>query len=75
MRAKRITYQGRHHRTQNKYRTCSIMIINNQQVRRSNLRAIAIYQKYGFLSVGDRKNYYPVSATEREDAIVMRIQL
>ncbi|MSQ56835.1 MAG: ribosomal-protein-alanine N-acetyltransferase [Limnohabitans sp.] len=45
------------------------------EVRRSNLRAISIYQKYGFLSVGDRKNYYPVSATQREDAIVMRIQL
>jgi hypothetical protein len=37
MRAKRIIHQGRSRRTQNKYRTYIIIIINYQQVRRSNL--------------------------------------
>ncbi len=42
MRAKRINHQGLHRRTQNKYRTCIIIIINNQQVRCSNLLILFI---------------------------------
>ncbi len=41
------------------------------EVRVSNLRARAIYEKYGFRWVGERKRYYPGLGTEREDAIVM----
>ncbi|MFZ6658857.1 ribosomal protein S18-alanine N-acetyltransferase [Undibacterium sp. TJN19] len=42
------------------------------EVRRSNERAIAIYQKAGFAAIGVRKGYYPAHDNQREDAIVMR---
>lgn len=38
------------------------------EVRKSNVAAIALYQKYGFQVVGTRKNYYQ---NEREDALLM----
>lgn len=39
------------------------------EVRRSNSRAISLYQKMNFHQVGERKNYYPtVSGTE--DALI-----
>jgi len=41
------------------------------EVRRSNLAAIALYQKYGFRKVGVRKKYY----RNGEDAILMEKQL
>lgn len=41
------------------------------EVRASNRRARQIYEANGFQRVGERKRYYPLSATEREDAIVM----
>lgn len=41
------------------------------EVRVSNLRARAIYEKHGFRWVGERKRYYPCLGSEREDAIVM----
>lgn len=45
------------------------------EVRPSNARALALYRHYGFVQIGIRKNYYPTGATEREDAIVMRLVL
>lgn len=45
------------------------------EVRQSNERAIAVYDAYGFRRVGERKNYYPVSAQQREDAVVMNLRL
>lgn len=42
------------------------------EVRAGNGRAIHIYERSGFESIGRRKGYYPVSSSEREDAIVMR---
>ena len=45
------------------------------EVRQSNERAIAVYEIYGFRRVGERKNYYPVSAQLREDAVVMNLRL
>ena len=41
------------------------------EVRPSNLRAKALYERQGFESVGVRKNYYP-APEGREDALVMR---
>ena len=38
------------------------------EVRQSNLPAIALYEKYGFFKVGQRKNYYDAP---KEDAILM----
>ena len=38
------------------------------EVRESNTPAIALYEKYGFAQVGQRKNYYDLP---RENAILM----
>ncbi len=45
------------------------------EVRPSNQRALAVYQRYGFVQIGQRKGYYPAQNNTREDAIVMRFQL
>jgi ribosomal-protein-alanine N-acetyltransferase len=42
------------------------------EVRPSNVRALAVYQRYGFAGIGRRKGYYPAHEGRREDAIVMR---
>lgn len=39
------------------------------EVRQSNAPAIALYQKYGFVQYGTRRNYYE---TPREDAVLMK---
>ena len=40
------------------------------EVRISNLRAIKLYESLGFVVVGERKNYYPMT-NGRENALVM----
>ena len=45
------------------------------EVRPSNTRALAIYERYGFKQIGRRKGYYPAANQLREDAIVMRFDL
>lgn len=45
------------------------------EVRQSNLRAQSIYLRHGFRRVGERRAYYPLSATRREDAVVMSKRL
>ena len=40
-----------------------------------NQRAIQVYEAHGFQRVGLRKAYYPAGRTDREDAIVMSLQL
>ena len=45
------------------------------EVRPSNLRALAIYERYGYTRVGLRRKYYPAAGSNREDAIVMRMPL
>ena len=42
------------------------------EVRRTNEAAISLYQKYGFQTVGVRKNYYQ---NEQEDALLMTKKL
>ena len=42
------------------------------EVRASNLSAIALYEKHGFVPVGRRKNYYQ---SPREDALLMTLDL
>jgi ribosomal-protein-alanine N-acetyltransferase len=44
-------------------------------VRPSNPRAIHLYERFGFVTIGRRKNYYPAKHRSREDAIVMRLTL
>jgi ribosomal-protein-alanine N-acetyltransferase len=45
------------------------------EVRVSNARAIHVYERFGFVEIGRRKSYYPAHHGQREDAIVMRIEL
>jgi ribosomal-protein-alanine N-acetyltransferase len=45
------------------------------EVRRSNLRAQAIYLRRGFVQVGVRKGYYPAPQGQREDALVMSLEI
>jgi ribosomal-protein-alanine N-acetyltransferase len=45
------------------------------EVRPSNQRALAVYQRYGYVQIGHRKGYYPAADRKREDAIVMRFEL
>ena len=45
------------------------------EVRISNTRARQVYEQYGFKYVGTRRNYYPQSAFQREDAVVMSLAL
>ena len=45
------------------------------EVRVSNTRARAIYERYGFRHVGTRRAYYPAADATREDAVVMSLAL
>jgi ribosomal-protein-alanine N-acetyltransferase len=45
------------------------------EVRPSNHRALAIYERYGYGRIGVRRNYYPAPNNTRENAIVMRMPL
>jgi ribosomal-protein-alanine N-acetyltransferase len=45
------------------------------EVRPSNERALAVYRRYGYAEIGRRKGYYPAGPGQREDAIVMRLEL
>jgi len=42
------------------------------EVRRSNVGAIDLYEKFGFTQVGTRKNYYP---DNNEDALLYRLDI
>jgi ribosomal-protein-alanine N-acetyltransferase len=44
------------------------------EVRSSNEAGLRLYDKWGFVRIGCRKDYYP-AAQGREDAIVMRREL
>ncbi|MCY1373037.1 ribosomal-protein-alanine acetyltransferase [compost metagenome] len=45
------------------------------EVRASNAPARALYEGYGFQQVGMRRGYYPASHFQREDAVVMSLNL
>lgn len=45
------------------------------EVRVSNERAQALYRRYGFREVGQRRGYYPAGAAGRENAIVMSLPI
>jgi [ribosomal protein S18]-alanine N-acetyltransferase len=45
------------------------------EVRASNAPARSLYQRYGFQQVGLRRAYYPAGALQREDAVVMSLNL
>lgn len=45
------------------------------EVRVGNVRAHAVYERYGFRHVGTRRQYYPAAGGQREDAVVMSLAL
>ena len=45
------------------------------EARVSNLRALHVYEQYGYRRVGQRKAYYPADGGQREDAVVMSLPL
>lgn len=45
------------------------------EVRESNQRARALYQRFGFVEVSVRANYYPTLEGGREHAVVMQLPL
>jgi [ribosomal protein S18]-alanine N-acetyltransferase len=45
------------------------------EVRQSNQRAQALYQRRGFAAVGLRRGYYPNGHARREDAVVMALDV
>jgi [ribosomal protein S18]-alanine N-acetyltransferase len=45
------------------------------EVRGSNHRARDLYLSRGFAEVGLRRGYYPAAAGQREDAVVMRLDV
>lgn len=45
------------------------------EVRLSNERARALYERHGFRSTGLRRGYYPAPGRQREDALVMSLQI
>lgn len=45
------------------------------EVRVSNARAIAVYERFGFRRINVRKAYYPLDGLTREDALVMNFSL
>ncbi|WP_310566605.1 ribosomal protein S18-alanine N-acetyltransferase [Hydrogenophaga sp.] len=45
------------------------------EVRAGNVPARALYEGYGFQQVGIRRDYYPAGQGQREDAVVMSLNL
>lgn len=45
------------------------------EVRASNRRGRAIYERYGFRTHGWRSGYYPAGRLQREDAVVMSLHV
>lgn len=45
------------------------------EVRRSNPGAHALYLRYGFRDIGVRRGYYPAAGGQREDAVVMSLDV
>jgi ribosomal-protein-alanine N-acetyltransferase len=45
------------------------------EVRDGNLPARTLYESFGFKAVGRRKGYYPAGSFQREDAVVMSLNL
>ena len=45
------------------------------EVRRSNFRAINLYESVGFQQIGERKSYYEHAEQGREDALVLKLRV
>lgn len=45
------------------------------EVRVSNHRALKLYESFGFILIGRRKNYYQIDQQQREDALILKYQI
>jgi len=45
------------------------------EVRVGNVRALQVYESHGYQRIAQRKNYYASAGGQREDAVVMRLDL
>jgi ribosomal-protein-alanine N-acetyltransferase len=45
------------------------------EVRQGNERARRVYERFGFVRVGQRRGYYPAAEGRREDAVVMSLEI
>ncbi|MBD3893527.1 MAG: ribosomal-protein-alanine N-acetyltransferase [Hydrogenophaga sp.] len=45
------------------------------EVRQSNTAALQLYQRCGFAPLGRRRGYYPLGPNQREDAVLMGLNL
>ena len=45
------------------------------EVRVNNRAALQLYESLGFVEIGRRRNYYPAAEEQREDALVMSLEL
>lgn len=45
------------------------------EVRAGNIAAIGLYEKLGFVEIGQRRGYYPAQNQSREDALLMSLEL
>ena len=45
------------------------------EVRVGNIRAMQVYERFGYRRVGERKHYSPASRGHREHAVVMSLKL
>jgi ribosomal-protein-alanine N-acetyltransferase len=45
------------------------------EVRVSNHAALRLYEKVGFVEVGQRKGYYPDAGNSREDALLLSLEM
>ena len=45
------------------------------EVRVGNARALQVYESHGYQRIAQRKNYYASARGQREDAVVMRLDL
>jgi ribosomal-protein-alanine N-acetyltransferase len=45
------------------------------EARAGNVPALGLYRRFGFAPMGVRKQYYPAGGSQREDAVVMSLNL
>jgi len=45
------------------------------EVRMSNQQALTVYESFGFIQLGRRKNYYPLNQHQREDALILAYEI
>ena len=68
----RATAMLRALRGESRARGARVMLL---EVRQGNFAARRLYERFGFVQVGLRPSYYPDASGQREDAVVMSLDL